>query len=96
MTCGGFKDLAKGTAADKVLRDNAFTIAKNPKCDGYQRVLSSMVYKFFDKKTTSLGSGIKSTPQIEQLAEEFHKHIIRNFFKKTVYAAFKDNIWGAD
>ena len=50
MAYGGFKDLAKRTASDKVLRDKAFNIAKNPKYDGYQRGLASMVYKFFDKK----------------------------------------------
>ena len=37
-------------AADKVLRDKAFNIAKNPKYDGYQRGFVSMFYKFFDKK----------------------------------------------
>ena len=45
-----FKKLAKRTSADKVLRDKAFNIAKDPKYDGYQRGLASMVYKFFDKK----------------------------------------------
>ena len=34
----------------------AYNIASNPKYDGYQRVLASAVYKFFDKK--SIGSGI--------------------------------------
>ena len=53
-----------------------------------------MVYNFFDKKTA--GSGIKSMPQNEQLAEELHKHIIKKFKKMKVYSAFKDNIWGAD
>ena len=52
-----------------------------------------MVYNFFDKKT---GSGIKSMPQNEQLAEERHKPIIIKFNKIKVYSAFKDNIWGAD
>ena len=56
MAYGDFKDLEKRTAADKVLRDKAFNIAKNPKSDGYQRGLASMVYKFFDKKTK--GSGV--------------------------------------
>ena len=46
MAYGNFKDLAKRTAADKVLRDKAFNIAKDPKYDGYQRELASMVYKF--------------------------------------------------
>ena len=39
----GFKDLKKITASDKVLRDKGFSIAKNPKYDGYQRGLASMV-----------------------------------------------------
>ena len=42
------KDLSRRTASDKVLRNKAFNIAKNPKYDGYQRGLASMVYKFFD------------------------------------------------
>ena len=36
MAYGDFKDLARRTASDKVLRDKAFNIAKNPKYDGYQ------------------------------------------------------------
>ena len=91
---GGFKDLKRRTAADNFLRDKAFNIAKNPKYDGYQRGLASMVYKFFDKKTK--GSGVtlanKSIPQNEQLAEELHKPIIRKFKRREVYSAFKDNI----
>ena len=49
MAHGDFKDLKRRTAFDKVLRDKAFDIAKNPKYDGYQRGLASTVYKFFDK-----------------------------------------------
>ena len=41
------KDLKKRTAGDKVLRDKAFNIAKNPKYDGYRRGLASIVYNFF-------------------------------------------------
>ena len=97
MAYGDFKDLKRKTAADNVLRDKAFNIAKNPNYDGYQRGLASMVYKFFDKKTK--GSGVtltnKSIPQNEQLAEELHKPIIRKFLKRGVYSAFKDNIWAA-
>ena len=44
------KDLAKRTQSDKVLRDKAFKIASDPKYDGYQKGLASMVLKFFDKK----------------------------------------------
>ena len=52
------KDLTKRTVADKVLKDKAFNIAKDPKYDGYQRGLASMVYKFSDKK--SKGSGVST------------------------------------
>ena len=50
MAYGDFKDLNRRTVVDKVLHDKTFKIAKNPKYDGYQRGLASMVYKFFDKK----------------------------------------------
>ena len=40
MVYGDFKDLARRTASHKLLRDNAFNIAKNPKYDGYQRGLA--------------------------------------------------------
>ena len=50
MACGNFKDLKRRTFSDKVLRDKTFNIPKNPKYDGYQRGITSMVYKFFDKK----------------------------------------------
>ena len=56
MAYGDFKDLARRTASDKVLRDKAFNIAKNSKYDGYQRGLASMVYKIFDKMSSSLGN----------------------------------------
>ena len=88
------KDLARITAADKVLRDKAFNIAKNPKYDEYHRGFVSIVHKFFDKKTA--GSGIKSMPQNEQLAEELLKPIIKKFKKRKVYSTYKDNIWGVD
>ena len=68
-----------------------YDIASNPKYDGYQRGLASMVYKFFDKK--SMGSGIASS---SILADERHKPIIRKFNKRKVYSQFKDNIWGVD
>ena len=48
MTYGDFEDLTWRTSSDKILRDKAFNIAENPKYDGYQRGLASMVYKFFD------------------------------------------------
>ena len=50
MAYGDFKDLARRTASDKVLRDKAFNVAKNIKYDGYQRSLASMVYNILIKK----------------------------------------------
>ena len=61
MTYGDFKDLSRRTASDKVLRNKAFNIAKDPKYDGYQRGVASVAYKYFDKKAS--GGGIKSMPQ---------------------------------
>ena len=95
------KDLIKRNVADKILKNKAFDIAKDPKYDGYQRVLASMVYKCFDSKVASpdkksAGSGAKLIPQNEQLADELHKPIIRKCKKRKVYSPIKDNIWGAD
>ena len=90
------KDLINRTEADKVLRDKAYDIASNPKYDGYQRGLASMVYKFFDKK--SMRSGFKKPKNTARsssiLADELHKPIIRKFNKRKVYSQFKGNIWG--
>ena len=88
------KDLINRTEADKVLRDKAHDIASNPEYDGYQRGLASMVYKFFDKKST--GSGITAARSSSILADELHKPIINKFNKRKVYSQFKDNIWGVD
>ena len=67
------KDLAKRTQSDKVLGDKAFKVGKDPKYDGYQRGLASMVYKFLDKKSS--GNGISNEANY-QLADELHKQII--------------------
>ena len=66
MAYGRSKDLARRTQSDKVLRDKAFNIENYPKYDGYQRGLASMVYKFFDKRSS--GSGITNEPNY-QLAD---------------------------
>ena len=44
------KDLVKRTQSGKVLKEKSFAIANNPKYDGYQRRLGSMVYKFQEIK----------------------------------------------
>ena len=96
---GDFKDLTKRTAADKILKNKAFNIAKDPKYDGYQRGLTSMVYTFFDKKTKGSGvtnlankSAIKSIPQNEQLVEELHKHIIKKLKKKSIFSIQRQHL----
>ena len=75
MAYGESKGLARRTETDKVLRDKAFEIASNPKCDGYQRGLASLVYKFFDKKSTGSGVAVNSVPNY-QLANKLHRQII--------------------
>ena len=56
--------------SDNILRDRAYWIAVNRKCDDYQRALASMVYKIFDKK---IGSWAIVN---EELSQELHKPII--------------------
>ena len=77
MTHGDFKDLARRTDSDKVLRDKAFNIANNRKYDGYQRRVAFMVYQVFDKKSKGSGFNI-DVKHNEQLPKELHKPIIRN------------------
>ena len=98
MAYGDFKDLTR-TASAKILHDKTFNIAKNPKYDGYQRGLASMVSKNFDKKPSAMcaqseilatqnkfaGSGINNDMSDLQLAEELHKPIITKFKKTKVY-----------
>ena len=61
-----FKDLARRTASYKVLRDKAFNTVKNPKCNGYQRGLDPVVYKFFYERPRG-GSVNNKIKQNEQL-----------------------------
>ena len=49
MAHGDFEDLNRRAAADKVLCDKPFNIAKDSKCDGYQQILPSIVYKLIKK-----------------------------------------------
>ena len=106
-TYADHKDLIKRTEADKFLRDKAYDIASNPKYDGYQRGLASMVYKFFDKKSTAEPNSLERTGSdfrklkntarsFSILADARHKLIIRKFNKRKLYSQFKDNIWGVD
>ena len=93
MAYGKSKDLAKRTQSGKVMKDKAFKIASDPKCDDHQRGLVWIIYKFFDKKSS--GSGVANEPNYP-LADELHKQIIRKFKKRKVYSSFRDNIWDVD
>ena len=73
------EDLTKRTESDIVLRDKAFKIASNPKYDGYEKGLTSMVYKFFDK--TSTGIGINSVSN-QQLANELQNQLLEKLKKE--------------
>ena len=90
---GKSKDLVKRTQSDKVLRDKAFEIASDLKYDGYQRGLASMVYNFFDKKSSRCG--VTSMTNY-QLANELQRQIIKKFKRRKVYSSFRGNIWGND
>ena len=47
------------------MRDKASNIAKNPKYNGYQHGLASMVYKFFDKNPASLSDKLLPLEQLK-------------------------------
>ena len=81
MAYNKFKDLEKRTQSDIVLKNKSLKIASNPKCNGCETGLASMVYNFFDKK--SKGSGLKN----QQLADELHKLIIKKFKKRKVHSS---------
>ena len=94
-----YKDVENRLISDQKFKNTAYDIASNPKYDGYQRGLTSMVYKFFhskvaplDKKTMS-GKGMGNH---KILAEELHQPVIKKFNKREVYSQFKDNIWGVN
>ena len=54
MACGGFKDLSRRIVSSHVLCDEVSNIRKKLKLDGYQRVLVSTVYNFFEKNILML------------------------------------------
>ena len=74
MANNKFKDLEKRTQSDIVLKNKSLKVASNPKYNGYERGLASMVYKFLDKK--SKGCGLKENQenvlQNSQLANEMN------------------------
>ena len=87
MAYGDFKDLNRITAANTFLRDNLFHIARNPKYDGYQHGLASMLYKIFDKITSGSSTEEGNISNKEQ-AEELHAPIIKKIIERKVHSPF--------
>ena len=98
--------MPRWTVSDNVLSDEIFKIAKNQKQDAFQRGFTSMVYYFFNKRssdssvTHALSETLvlrdKSAIKVEimlnqQLAEDLSKKIIRKFNERKGYLCFKDN-----
>ena len=81
MAHGDFKDLAKRTALDKILRDEAFNIAKIPKYDGYQRGAASMVISFLIKNPQVVVLMMKLN-KINNLMKIIYKPILK---KKSLF-----------
>ena len=76
MAYGKSKDLAQRTQSDKVLINKAFKIASDPKYDGYQRGIASMVYNFFDKSLVEVVLLLPS--QIINLQMSFISRLLKN------------------
>ena len=93
MAYGKSKDLIKRTQSDKGLRDKALKIASNPKCDGFERGLASMVYKLFYKKT--LKEVVLLMSLIINYQVNYINLLLKKLKKRKVYSSFKV-IYGVD
>ena len=82
MAYGKSKDLEKRTQSDKVLRDKAFKIAKNPKYDDYQRGLTSMIYKFLIENLVEV---VLLMNQIISCQMEFINRLLENLRKESLF-----------
>ena len=79
--------------SDQKLKNSLYDIASNPKYDGYQRDLASMVYKFFDsnvarldKKTMSGKDNAKHTakPSSLERTKEVNKILAEELLKPVI------------
>ena len=81
------------------MRDKAFNIANNPRYNGYERDLASMVYKFFDKKQASEtseqeGGDVDRSPSIdfdESDDDETPLQAISRLYKKNLPTPLQRN-----
>ena len=92
-----FKDLRSRAVCDKVLRNKAFQIACNPSMMNINVNCHQWSTDIFDKKakdtSTFTGTGISED---QQLTNELHRPITREFKKRKIYSLRRDNIWDAD
>ena len=89
MAYNQYKYLKGRAQSDIFLKSKAYKIAVDPKIGGFQRVLASIVWKCFDKRSRNvLGSGIEK----KKLADELAKSIIKMFKRRKVYSSFKDDV----
>ena len=102
-----YKDVENRLISDQKLRNSEYDIASNPKYDGYQRGLASMVYKFFDsevapvnKKTMSGKGNAKHTAKPRALArsslertKEVNKILAEELHKPVIKKFNKRNVY---
>ena len=85
--CGSFTK-NKGTRGSRHIYENQL--------DRYQRSLASMLFIFFDKKSSGRAAMLANKSAIKKeilcnktLAEELHKPIIRKFKKKSILILYR-------
>ena len=89
------KDFTKRTISKKNMKEGAYEIMLDPKYDGYQRGLASIIYYIFDQKTRLGATATSKARANEKLAQELHQLMIKKFKKRKVYVWCKDDIWAS-
>ena len=90
IACEDFKDLARTTTSDKILGDKAFSIVKNPKNDGYQRRIASLVYVSIKKLLVVVVK--MRICQTNNQEKNYTNQLLKN--SRKVKSPFIDNICG--
>ena len=79
--------------------DKAFSVAKNPKHDGYQKGLASMVYRFFDKNLLHLQINLllvvvlkMKISQTKNLLKNYANQLLENSRKKSSLNFYRQNL----
>ena len=68
-TYAKYKDVENRLISDQKIRNSAYDIASNPKYDGYQRGLVSMVYDFFDSKVAPLVKKLRQVKLMQSIGQ---------------------------